>query len=47
MSAGWRTLDTQNVSSTIDLSKTKTWINIKETTGWIQSWGRNRSLIGL
>jgi hypothetical protein len=38
MSAGWKTLDNQNKT---------TWTNIKETTGKIQSWGRNRSFIGL
>jgi len=27
--------------------KTKTWMIVKETAGWIQSWGRNRSFIGL
>jgi hypothetical protein len=27
--------------------KTKTWTTVKETTGWIQLWGRNRSFIGL
>jgi hypothetical protein len=45
MSAGWKTLDTQNNSLTIDLSEEeeeeeeekKTWTTVKKTTGWVQS----------
>jgi len=32
MLAGWNTLDTENNSLTIDLSKTKTWTTVKYTT---------------
>jgi len=48
MSAGWKT-DIRYPDQTIWLSTCRktTWTNIKGTTAWIQSWGRNRSFIGL
>jgi len=47
MSAGWKTLDTQNNSLTIDLSEDFPGRPLKETDGRIQSWGWNRSVIGI
>jgi len=49
MSAEWMTLDTKHLLN-YQLStyrKIKIWTIIKETTRRTQSWGRNRSFIGL
>jgi len=37
MTAGWKTLNTQNNSLTIDLLESKNWTTINDTTGWILS----------
>jgi len=50
MSAGYKTLDTQNNSKNINLfgeEEQEDSMTIKRTIIWIQSWGRNRSFIGL
>jgi len=47
MLAGYKTLRTQKTPWLSTYRKTKTWRAVKETTGRIQSWGRNRSFIGL
>jgi hypothetical protein len=47
MLAGWKTLDTQNNSYDYRLIEKTTWTTIKEITGRRESWGRNKSLIGL
>jgi hypothetical protein len=36
-----------SISYTTDLSGTKTWTTIKETTRCLQSWSRNRQFVGL
>jgi len=41
------THDTQNNSLAINLSQDEDLDDHKETTGWIQLWGQNRSFIGL
>jgi hypothetical protein len=45
MLADWKTLDTKQSSLAIDLSEDDDQTTIKETTGWVQSWDRNRSFI--
>jgi len=45
MLAGWKTLDIENNYIILSYLKTNTWTTVKENTGRIQSWGRNRSFI--